>query len=80
MAIGADYPFEHISIVHWVPQFIRDNKIFLGSVIKYELQNYTGVALALIWHDTYYIISMPEKNGLFQGRKRTFKNVQKFWN
>ena len=28
----ADYSFELIFIVHWVPQFIGHNKIFLGSV------------------------------------------------
>ena len=32
VAIGADYSFELISIVHLVPQFIGHNKIFLGSV------------------------------------------------
>ena len=32
IAMGADYSFELISIVHWVPQFIGHNKIFLGSV------------------------------------------------
>ena len=31
--MGADYySFELTSIVHWVPQFIEHNKIFLGSV------------------------------------------------
>ena len=30
--MGADYSFELISIIHWVPQFIGHNKIFLGSV------------------------------------------------
>ena len=32
IAMGADYSFELISIVHWVPQFIGHNKIFLGRV------------------------------------------------
>ena len=32
IAMGADYSFELISIVHSVPQFIGHNKIFLGSV------------------------------------------------
>ena len=32
IAISAEYLFELISIVHWVPQFIGHNKIFLGSV------------------------------------------------
>ena len=29
--MGADYSFELISIVQWVPKFIGHNKIFLGS-------------------------------------------------
>ena len=32
--MGSDYSFELISIVHWVPQFIGHNKIFLGSVVR----------------------------------------------
>ena len=32
MAMGADYSFELISIETYAPQFIGDNKIFLGSV------------------------------------------------
>ena len=32
IAMGADYSFELISIVHRVPQFIGHNEIFLGSV------------------------------------------------
>ena len=32
IAMGADYSFELIFIVHWLPQFIGHNKIFLGSV------------------------------------------------
>ena len=32
IAVGADYSFELISVVHWVPQFIGHNKTFLGSV------------------------------------------------
>ena len=32
IAMGADYSFELISIVHGVPQSIGNNKIFLGSV------------------------------------------------
>ena len=32
IAMGADYSFELIYIVHWVLQFIGHNKIFLGSV------------------------------------------------
>ena len=37
--MGADYSFELISIVHWVPQFIGHNKIFLGSVISLVLKS-----------------------------------------
>jgi len=33
--MGADYSFELVSIVHWVPQFIGHNKIFLGSVFSW---------------------------------------------
>jgi hypothetical protein len=33
--MGADFSFEFISIVHWVPQFIGHNKIFLGGLIKF---------------------------------------------
>ena len=33
--MGGDYSFEFISIVHWVPQFIGHNKIFLGSVVSF---------------------------------------------
>ena len=32
IVMGADYSFELISIETYAPQFIRDNKIFLGSV------------------------------------------------
>ena len=32
IAIGADYSFEQISIETYAPQFIGQNKIFLGSV------------------------------------------------
>jgi hypothetical protein len=32
IAMGADYSFELIYIVHWVLQFIGHNKIFQGSV------------------------------------------------
>ena len=40
IAMGADYSFELISIVHWVPQFIGHNNIFLGSVcIKIKRSN-----------------------------------------
>ena len=33
IAMGADYSFKLIFIVHWVPQFIGHNKIFLCSVM-----------------------------------------------
>ena len=33
IAMGADYSFEFFSIVHWVLQFIKHNKNFLGSVV-----------------------------------------------
>jgi hypothetical protein len=33
IAMGANYSFELISIVHGVPAFFMHNKIFLGSVI-----------------------------------------------
>ena len=36
IAMGADYSFELISIVHWVLQFIGHNKIFLGSVLSFQ--------------------------------------------
>ena len=32
IAMGADYLFELISIVNWVPQFIMYNKSILGGV------------------------------------------------
>ena len=35
IAMDADCSFELISIVHWVPQFIEHNKIFLNSVFRY---------------------------------------------
>ena len=37
IAMGANYSFELVSIVHWVPQFIGHNKIFLGSVSRETL-------------------------------------------
>ena len=35
IAMGADYSFELIFLVHWVPQFIGHNKSFLDSVLYF---------------------------------------------
>ena len=42
IAMGADYSFELIFIVHGVPQFIGHNKIFLGSVTFFRRQQKCG--------------------------------------
>ena len=34
--MGADYSFELISIVHWVPQFFTHNKLILDGVEFYD--------------------------------------------
>ena len=38
--MDADYSFELISIVHWVPQFIEHNENFIGSVDFYIMTLY----------------------------------------
>ena len=47
--MGADYSFEVISIVHWVPKFIGHNKIFLGSVCRKQLQLSQHDLQAHVW-------------------------------
>ena len=45
IAMSADYSFELISIVHWVPQFFMRNKSILGgvySVAILDLYYYLG--------------------------------------
>ena len=40
IVMGADYSFELISIVHWVPQFIMHNRSILGGVSHCQLSYY----------------------------------------
>ena len=61
--MGADYSFELISIETYAPQFIRDNKIFLGSVDSILIDhtfislNYMSIVFLYIFITTVGILS-----------------------
>ena len=63
--MGADYSFELNSIVHYVPQFIGHNKIFLASVTKYVPQTTLRVlfvAVITCFTNTYLLLLFPSSS------------------
>ena len=63
--MSADYSFELIFIVRWVPQFIGHNKIFLGSVTKYVPQTTLRVlfvAVITCFTNTYLLLLFPSSS------------------
>ena len=77
MAMGADdYSFELISIETHAPQFIRHNKLFLGSVyrihtffvniIPRERHGAISVMISISWNENFFLLLFYVTGFLFQ--------------
>ena len=74
IAMDADYSIELIFIVHWVPQYIGHNKIFIGSVSKQGSN--TDCPRRILTFETQWQASLHNFVDYYRRCKRTLLGVQ----